>query len=139
VRVRIDGEERTLKEGEVLIVAPGIPHTMWAEETGTRVNWQTRPPLQTEAFFETVWGWRRTGRLVTSMPNLLRVALIAWEYEEEYRLVSPTRAVQRALLGSLAHRSAGCSGGLLLDTLEDVRSDPQGSWATLAAGAVWPW
>jgi hypothetical protein len=35
---------------------------MWAAEAGTRVNWQTRPALKTEAFFETVWGLAKTAR-----------------------------------------------------------------------------
>ena len=30
------GQERTLGEGEVLTVAPGVPHQMWAAEAGAR-------------------------------------------------------------------------------------------------------
>jgi quercetin dioxygenase-like cupin family protein len=58
----IDGDERTLTEGEVLVIPPRIPHGMWSEEAGTRVNWQTRPALKTEAFFETLWGLARDGK-----------------------------------------------------------------------------
>ncbi len=103
VHALIGGEERTLREGEVLMIAPSTPHTMWAEEAGTRVNWQTRPALETEAFFETVWGLAKDGKVNDKgVPNLLRVALIAQEYEQEYRLTSPPRIVQRVLFGSLA-------------------------------------
>jgi hypothetical protein len=76
---------------------------MWSEEAGTRVKWQTRPALKTEAFFETVWGLAKDGKVNDEgVPNLLRVALIAREYEEEYCLVSPPRAVQRVLFAALA-------------------------------------
>ena len=103
LRVLIGGAERTLEPGGVLIVAPGIRHSMWAERAGTRVLWQTRPALETEAFFETVWGLAKEGKTDgKGVPGLLRVALIAREYDEEYRLASPPRFVQAALFGALA-------------------------------------
>jgi quercetin dioxygenase-like cupin family protein len=103
LNVLVDGQERTLKEGEVLIVPPGVPHEMWAAQAGARVNWQTRPALKTEAFFETVWGLAKDGKVNDmGVPNLLRVALIAREYEDEFRLASPPWALQRALFGLLA-------------------------------------
>jgi len=98
----IDGEERTLTEGKVLVVPPRIPHGMWSEEAGTRVNWQTRPALKTETFFETLWGLARDGKTNDKgVPHFLQAAVIAREYEQEYRLVSPPQAVQRVLFGSL--------------------------------------
>jgi quercetin dioxygenase-like cupin family protein len=103
LNVLVDGQERTLEEGEVLTVAPGVPHQMWAAEAGARVNWQTRPALKTEAFFETIWGLAKDGKVNDKgVPSLLRVALIAREYEDEFRLDSPPWAVQRLLFGSLA-------------------------------------
>ena len=103
LNVLVDGQERTLEEGEVLTVAPGAPHQMWATEAGARVNWQTRPALKTESFFETVWGLAKDGKVNDKgVPNLLRAALIAREYEDEFRLASPPWAVQRLLFGSLA-------------------------------------
>lgn len=103
LNVLVDGQERTLEKREVLIVPPGVPHEMWSAEAGVRVNWQTRPALKTEAFFETVWGLAKDGKVNDKgVPNLLRVALIALEYEDEFRLASPPWAVQRALFGLLA-------------------------------------
>ncbi len=99
----VDGQERTLEEGEVLILPPGVPHQMWAAQAGVRVNWQTRPALKTEAFFETVWGLAKDSKVNDKgVPNLLWAALIAREYEDEFRLASPPWAVQRALFGLLA-------------------------------------
>ena len=103
LNVVVNGRGRTLEEGEVLTVAPGVPHQMWAAQAGARVNWQTRPALKTEAFFETVWGLAKDGKVNDKgVPNLLRVALIAREYEDEFRLASPPWTVQRLLFGSLA-------------------------------------
>lgn len=103
LNILVDGQERTLEEGEILIVPPGVPHEMWAPEAGARVNWQTRPALKTEAFFETVWGLAKDGKVNDKgVPNLLQLALIAREYEDEFRLASPPWAVQRALFGLLA-------------------------------------
>jgi quercetin dioxygenase-like cupin family protein len=103
LNVQVDGRERTLGEGEVLIVPAGVPHEMWAAEAGARVNWQTRPALKTEAFFETAWRLAKDGKVNgKGVPNLLRVALIAREYEDEFRLASPPRALPRALFGLLA-------------------------------------
>ena len=99
----VDGEERALAKVELLVIPPGTPHAMWAEESGTRVNWQTLPALNTEAFFETLWGLAKDGKTnEKGVPNLLRVALIAREYEAEFRLASPPWVVQRVLFGLLA-------------------------------------
>ena len=103
LNVLVGGQERTLGEGEVVTVAPGVPHAMWAAEAGARVNWQTCPALRTEAFFETLWGLAKDDKTnEKGVPNLLRVELIAREYEDEFRLASPPWALQRALFGLLA-------------------------------------
>jgi quercetin dioxygenase-like cupin family protein len=99
----IGGEERNLKVGETLVIPRGIPHSMWAQEAGTRVTWQTRPALKTEAFFETLWGLAKDGKTNDKgVPNLLQAAMIAQHYAQEYRLVSPRGFVQKVLFGSLA-------------------------------------
>jgi quercetin dioxygenase-like cupin family protein len=100
VHALVGGEERTLREEEVLVIPPRIPHGTWAERAGTSLNWQTRPAPKTEAFFEAVWGLARDGRTNDKgIPNSLLAAVVAREYEQEYRLVS--------LLGP----SRGCSSG----------------------------
>jgi len=103
VRAVVGGEERTLGTGELFVIPPGTPHGMWAEKTGTRLLWQTRPALGTEAFFETVWGLAKDGKVNDKgVPNPLQAAVIAREFEQEYRLASPPWAVQAALFGTLA-------------------------------------
>lgn len=103
LEVLVDGKRRALAEGEVLTVPPGTPHAMWSEESGTRVTWQTRPAMKTEAFFETLWGLARDGETnAKGAPNLLRMAVIAREFADEFRLASPPWPVQRALFAALA-------------------------------------
>ena len=93
---------------------------MWAEEAGARVNWQTRPAMKMEEFFETIWGLAKDGKTNEGgVPNLLQVAVIAREHADEYRLVRPPWPVQRALFAVLAPagrllgymaRYPGCGG-----------------------------
>ena len=99
----IDGRERILKGGETLVVAEGTRHEMWAEEAGVRVNWQTRPALRTEAFFETIFGLASEGKTnEKGVPNPLQAALIARKYADVFRLASPPWPVQRVLFAILA-------------------------------------
>jgi quercetin dioxygenase-like cupin family protein len=99
----IGGKERVLKEGETLVVTEGTRHEMWAEEAGVRVNWQTRPALRTEAFFETLFGLASEGKTnEKGVPNLLQAALTTRYFAEEFRLARPPWPVQRILFAVLA-------------------------------------
>jgi quercetin dioxygenase-like cupin family protein len=101
--VIIGGGRKTLVEGEKLIVPRGTPHTMWAESAGVRVDWQTRPALETESFFETIYGLARVGKTDgKGTPNLLRSAVILRSYAGEFRLASPPWPLQRLLFTMLA-------------------------------------
>jgi len=101
--VIIGGGRKTLVEGEKLIVPRGTPHTMWAENAGVRVDWQTRPALGTESFFETIYGLAQDGKVNSKgAPNLLRSAVILRSYSREFRLASPPQPVQRLFFAVLA-------------------------------------
>ena len=103
VHVQVGGEARTLREGEALLIPPGTPHEMWAEAEGVRVNWQTRPALKTESFFEIVWGLSRDGKTgEKGTPTLLQVVVIAQAYAGEFRLARLPWPVQRVLFAALA-------------------------------------
>jgi quercetin dioxygenase-like cupin family protein len=111
LRAVVGGEERSYDAGEAFIVPPGTPHEMWSEEEGVRVDWQTRPALRTEGFFETVWGLAQDGKTDGSgRPGLLQAAVIARAYADEFRLARPPWPVQRAVFGALAPvgRLLGC-------------------------------
>jgi hypothetical protein len=67
------------------------------------MNWQTRPAMKTEAFFETVWGLARAGKTdEKGIPNLLRVAVLFREFRDECRLARPPWPMQRSLFALLA-------------------------------------
>lgn len=53
VEVKVDGEERTLRSGDELVVPAGTAHEFGghATEDGT-VRWEVRPALRTREFFE---------------------------------------------------------------------------------------
>ena len=103
LRAAVDDEDRTLAEGDTLVIPPRTRHTMWAENAGTRVNWQTRPALRTEVFFEALYGLAREGKTdERGTPNLLQAAVIAHAYSDEFRLARPPWPVQRILFALLA-------------------------------------
>ena len=103
LHVEVDGEERILDAGEVITIPPGTPHEMSASEAGVRVNWQTRPALGTEAFFEAMWGLAHNGKTnEKGVPNILQTAVLMAAYDREFRLVSPPRFVQKVVFGALA-------------------------------------
>ncbi len=64
LRARVGGEERTLRAGERIVVPPSVAHTWWidGEEEG-HVLVEFRPALNTETFFETMYGLTRDGRV----------------------------------------------------------------------------
>lgn len=103
LRVIVNGEERNYGAGETLVVSPGTPHEMWVEEEGVRVDWQTRPALRTEKFFEAVWGLAQDGKIdEKGRPGLLQTAVVARAYANEFRLVGLPWPVQRMAFGALA-------------------------------------
>ena len=102
----IDGQEKSYQTGESFTVPPGVPHAMY--NSGTEVGqllWQTRPALNTEVFFETLWGLARDGKVnEQGVPNLLQVAVIGQAYNQEFRLAKPSYSILKvlfALLGPL--------------------------------------
>jgi quercetin dioxygenase-like cupin family protein len=59
INVSIDGAERTLSAGETAVVPPGVAHR-WSNVAAERavVRVELRPALESEVFFETLFGWR---------------------------------------------------------------------------------
>src|SRR5262245_33138090 len=55
--VRIDGELRALKQGDILYVPSNKSHSMWNNSKGESViNWKVTPALTTEYLLETFAG-----------------------------------------------------------------------------------
>ena len=100
----VDGVERTYGAGETFVLPPRSRHSMHnAGSEEVHFIWQTRPALKTEAFFETIFGLARDGKInEKGVPNLLRVAVFMREYQDEVRLTRPPFAVQKLLFELLA-------------------------------------
>ncbi len=92
---RIDGVDRVYAAGETFTVPPGTPHRMQnAGDVEAQALWVTRPALDTESFFETVWALDAAGSR-----SLLQLAVVLAAHRAEFQLASP---VQRALMALLA-------------------------------------
>ena len=80
VRCEIDGEERVLREGDVLDVPRGTVHEFGGhpEEDG-HVRWETRPAGRTEDFlrgmFEAGTDGERVGALLAEHTDVFRLAV----------------------------------------------------------------
>ena len=100
--VRSGGRDRVVEAGEEAVVPPGVPHTFWnagGEELHHLV--ELRPALESERFFETVFGLRRDGKLVEGRaPNPLMMAPVVVEYENW--LAGPPVILQKLLFPPLA-------------------------------------
>ena len=104
VRLEVDGVERILGAGETVAVPPGSAHT-WANvgDVEACVRMEVEPALRTEMFFETFFGLAKDGRTNSKgLPNLLSMAVILREYDDEVRLARPPAVVQRVVFTPLA-------------------------------------
>lgn len=104
--VQVGDEQRRLKEGEEAFVPPGTPHRWWNEsdDEEARVAVELRPALNTEVFFETIYGLARDGKTGRNgVPNLLQQAVTFNGINRgEIYLASPPVPVQKAVLAVLA-------------------------------------
>jgi quercetin dioxygenase-like cupin family protein len=104
--VQVDGEQRWLGEGEEVTVAPGIPHRWWndSEDEEAHVMAELRPALNSEIFFETLYGLAGDGKTdENGAPSLLQQAVTLNGINSgEIYLASPPVPVQKAVLATLA-------------------------------------
>ncbi len=104
IHTRVDGHEKVYHVGEAFRIPAGVPHTMWnGSEAETRLLWQTRPALHTDAFFEIMWGLAQDGKTNRAgLPNLLQLSVIMQQYQREFRPVKPPLVVQKMVFALLA-------------------------------------
>lgn len=77
---------------------------MWnhTDETSV-VNWQVRPALDSEYFFETTTGLANDDKTSAGgRPNVLQTAMLMKRFSKEFLLVKPPLWVQRVVFGMLA-------------------------------------
>jgi quercetin dioxygenase-like cupin family protein len=104
LRFELGGASRDVAAGETIVVPTGAIHRAWnPDDEPARATWITRPALQTERFFETLWGLAQDGHTnERGAPNLLRIALIARHFADTWVLANPPRPVQSCLFAVLA-------------------------------------
>ncbi len=104
--VQIGDEHRILGEGEEATVPPGTPHRWYNEDDQekARVLLELRPALNTEIFFETLYGLATDGNTdENGVANLLQTAVaLNGLYKGEIYLATPPIAVQQALFALLS-------------------------------------
>jgi mannose-6-phosphate isomerase-like protein (cupin superfamily) len=102
VGLAIDGREQVLGPGEEVVVPPGRPHRLISHGPA-EIRFEVRPALRSEVLAETLTGLARDGKVSKrGLPNLLQLAVIARDFEEEGYATRPPLAIQRALFGPLA-------------------------------------
>jgi hypothetical protein len=101
----VGDERRSVGEGEEAVVPPGTPHRWWNEaDEEARVLVELRPALNSEIFFETVYGLARDGKADESgVPSLLQQAVtLNGVNKGEIYLAWPPIPVQKVFLAALA-------------------------------------
>lgn len=101
--VRIDGALKTLRQGDKLHVPQNTVHSMWNQSgKQTVVNWQVKPAMDTEYFFETATGLANDGKVdEKGMPPILQLVLMANRFSDVFRLTKPGLAVQKIVFALL--------------------------------------
>ena len=103
LRATVNGITRDLHAGDTLTICAGETHSMWnpgAERA--RVNWQVRPALRTQEFFECVYGLTAEGGLnARGASRLLDLALVLRHFRAEVEVTSPPLVVQRLVFGAI--------------------------------------
>lgn len=104
IRVRVDGKERALEQGEQIDIPRGSVHQMWnpgAEPA--RVRWRTAPAGRTEQWFRAIDALHRQGKVGRNgMPGPLAFGVILSEYRDVFRLAGPDWLLRPALAGLAA-------------------------------------
>jgi len=104
-RYRLAGVEREAGPGEVVQIPKGARHVWWnAGEDDLSTIIEFRPALRSEEFFESYFALGKDGKTdpKTGMPNLLQMAVVLREFEEEIYLAKSSLLVQRVVFGALA-------------------------------------
>jgi quercetin dioxygenase-like cupin family protein len=106
MRVRLEGEERSLEPGETLDIPRGTVHQMWNPgDESARVSWRTSPALRTEDWFRSIDSLHREGKVGDNgMPGPLAYGVMLTEFRDVFRLVAGPETITYgglALLGAV--------------------------------------
>lgn len=104
IDLSIAGVDRSLAAGEHAVVPPGVAHHWWNSGSGSSVvRVELRPALESEVFFETLFGLARDGKTnAKGVPDLLQIAVAYADLGDSCsRLARPPVAVQKIVLTPL--------------------------------------
>jgi quercetin dioxygenase-like cupin family protein len=102
--VKVGGQERVVGPGEEVDLPPGIAHDWWnAGDDEAQFIVYVTPGDRFELMISTLFGLASDGKTnAKGIPNLLQIAVVAWEFDDIVRFVKPPRIIQRTLFGVLA-------------------------------------
>jgi quercetin dioxygenase-like cupin family protein len=102
--VRIGNETNVLKAGDSLIIPAGTAHGLANHgDDELLVLTELRPAMNTELYFETVFGLARDGKVAKNgVPNMLHTAVIVRALGEKGGLAGPPMLLQNIGLTVLA-------------------------------------
>ena len=96
---RSGGVEKTMLEGQEVIVPPGTPHSWWnVGDTEANAIVEFRPAGEIKSFFETTFGLAKDGELGKGFKTMLRYAVILLQKRRQ----GPTALRARGRLPLLA-------------------------------------
>src|SRR5262249_42709606 len=100
----VNGNERTLSEGDEATVEPGTWHRWWNSGEGeVRTRTRVEPALRFEEAIMAFWGLCADGHTnAEGRPSPLLGALVATRFRPEIRYRQPPDAVQRLVFPALA-------------------------------------
>lgn len=104
LRFSIAGTERVVAAGESVDIPPGTPHRFWTEG-GDAAEYRQEfvPALNTEAFFEALFGLAQAGQLSRGgLPPVLLLGLFGQAFWQTVRVTQPPAWVQRPTYAILA-------------------------------------
>ncbi len=97
--IRINGEIKTLNQGEKLNIPPNVAHSMWNNSANkTVVNWKVQPALNTENMLETLIGLAKDGKTNDAgVPGILQTVITGNKFSDVLRLARPPYKIQKIL------------------------------------------
>ncbi len=100
----VNGKERTVSEGEELIVSPGTPHRWWnTTDEEVHIEYVVSPALPLDRFLESVFALAQAGKVnKKGVPSPLRMAPILQKYWNVLYLANPPLRVQKIVMGIIA-------------------------------------
>jgi uncharacterized protein YndB with AHSA1/START domain/quercetin dioxygenase-like cupin family protein len=139
MRLRIDGHEQLLTEGQAMEVPAGSPHRQLPAGQGAgRVRVQVRPAGRTQAFLERLAELCREGEINRfGLPRLVAGARLVRDFADTGHATGPPVPVQRALAGLVIALARPPRPYVFIDQWE-VAAPPEAVFDAIADARSYP-